>query len=206
MSIARDIANIFRKDWKLFVASNVFLFGLFVLGVLAGMAFPAVHDQLVQWLKDMTSTGPIGTASTTLEAGDIWLGAWQIFSHNYLVTIVLAALPSLIFPPWILFVFGIQFFAFGIVLSPFSLAQSPASLLSVMGTLVLEGEGYVIAIFATLRLVEALFWPGRFGEQSAFKAYLKAAVDNAKLLVVAGIVLAVAALFEAASIVLVLGK
>ena len=206
MGVAADIAGIFWKDRKLFLACNVFLFGLFVLGVLAGMAFPAVHDQLVQWLKDLTSTGPIGTASTTLEAGDIWLGAWQIFSHNYFVTIVLAALPSLIFPPWILLVFGIQFFAFGIVLSPFSLAHNPASLLSVLGTLVLEGEGYVIAIFATMRLVEALFWPGRFGEQLALKAYFKAVVDNAKLLVVAGIVLAIAAVFEAASIVLVLGK
>jgi len=206
MSIARDLADIFRKDWKLFAASNVYLFGLFALGVLAGIAFPAVHDQLVQWLKDVTSTGPVGTASSTLEAGDIWLGAWQIFSHNYFVTIVLAAIPSLVFPPWILFVFGIQFFAFGIVLSFPHLAQNPAALLPVLGTLVLEGEGYVIAIFAAMRLVVALIWPGRFGESSPLKAYLRAAVDNAKLLLVAGVVLAAAALYEAATIVLVLGR
>ncbi|HEY3273326.1 MAG TPA: hypothetical protein VGJ92_06165 [Methanocella sp.] len=206
MSIAGDIAGIFKKDWKLFVASNVFLFGLFVLGTLVGMAFPAVHDQLVQWVDQVTSTGPIGTVSNTLEGGNIWLGTWQIFSHNYYVTVVLAAIPSLFFPPWILLLFGIQFLAFGIIYSIPSMINNPLSIIPVLGTLLLEGEGYVIAIFATMRLVEALIWPRRFGEQSAIRAYFKAVVDNAKLLVVAGVVLAVAALFEAASIVLILGK
>jgi hypothetical protein len=206
MGIAGDIAGIFRKDWKLFVASNVFLFGLFILGVLAGLAFPNVHDALVKWIEQATTTGPVGTASKTLESGNIWLGTWQIFSHNYFVTIFLAAIPSLIFPPWILLVFGIQFFAFGIVYSIPSMAHNPVALIPVLGTLLLEGEGYVIAIFATMRLVEALIWPRRFGERSAMKAYLRAVADNAKLLVVAGVVLAVAAFFEAASIVLVMGN
>jgi hypothetical protein len=206
MSIAGDIAGIFRKDWKLFLASNVFLFGLFVLGALVGLAFPAIHDQLVQWVEQVTTTGPVGTVSNTLEGGNIWLGTWQIFSHNYFVTVVLAAIPSLLFPPWILVVFGIQFFAFGIVYSIPSIVHNPVSIIPVLGTLLLEGEGYVIAIFASMRLVEALIWPRRFGEQSAMRAYFKAVVDNAKLLVLAGMVLAVAALFEAASIVLILGK
>jgi hypothetical protein len=206
MGIAGNIAGIFKKDWKLFVASNVFLFGLFILGALVGLAFPAVHDRLVQWIEQVTTAGPIGTVSNTLEGGDIWLGTWQIFSHNYFVTVVLAAIPSLVFPPWILLVFGIQFFAFGIVYSIPSMIDNPVTIIPVLGTLLLEGEAYVIAIFATMRLVEALIWPRRFGEQSAIKAYLKAVVDNAKLLVVAGIVLVVAALYEAATIVLILGR
>jgi hypothetical protein len=204
MSIAGDIASIFKKDWKLFVLANVFLFGLFALGVLAGMAFPAVHDDLAHWVEQATSTGPVGTASDTLKAGDIWLGTWQIFSHNYFITIVVAII-SLVFPPLIFLVFGIQFFAFGIIYSIPEMVHNPVTLIPVVGTVLLEGEGYVIAIFATLRLVEALLWPQRFGEKSALRAYSRAVIDNAKLLVVAGIVLAVAALFEAASIVLVLG-
>jgi hypothetical protein len=204
MTIIGGIADIFKKDWKLFVVANVFLFGLFALGVLAGMAFPSVQDQLVQWIEQATTTGPVGTAADTLKAGDIWLGTWQIFSHNYLVTVVVAVL-SIVFPPLILFVFGIQFFAFGIIYSIPAMVRNPVALIPVMGTLLLEGEGYVIAIFATLRLVEALLWPHRFGERSIIRAYGRAIVDNAKLLVVAGIVLAVAALFEAASIVLILG-
>ena len=204
MGITGNIAGIFKKDRKLFVASNVFLFGLFALGVLAGMAFPSVHDQLVRWIEQATTTGPVGTASDTLKAGDIWLGTWQIFSRNYFVTIAVGIL-SLVFPPLILFVFGIQFFAFGIVYSIPAMIRNPVSLIPVLGTVLLEGEGYVIAIFATMRLVEALIWPHRFGEQSVLRAYGRAVVDNAKLLVVAGIVLAVAALFEAASIVLILG-
>jgi hypothetical protein len=205
MGIVSDVAGIFKKDWKLFVAANVFLFGLFILGALVGLAFPAVHDQLVQWIEQVTTTGPISTVSNTLDAGDIWLGTWQIFSHNFFVTVVLAAIPSLVFPPWILLVFGLQFFAFGIVYSIPSMVDNPVALLPVLGTLLLEGEAYVIAIFASMRLVEALIWPRRFGEPSAMKAYFKAVVDNAKLLVVAGIVLAVAALYEAATIVLILG-
>jgi hypothetical protein len=204
MTITGGIADIFKKDWKLFVVANVFLFGLFALGVLAGMAFPTVHDDLTRWIEQATTTGPVGTASDTLKAGDIWLGTWQIFSHNYFVTIVVGIL-SIVFPPLIFFVFGIQFFAFGIIYSIPEMLHNPVTLIPVLGTVLLEGEGYVIAIFATLRLVEALIWPHRFGEQSIIRAYARAIIDNGKLLVVAGIVLAVAALFEAASIVLVLG-
>jgi hypothetical protein len=205
MGIAGDIAGIFRKDWKLFAAANAFLFGLFVVGVLAGLAFPGLHDALLKWVEQATTAGPVGTAAKTLDEGNILLGTWQIFSHNYFVTVVMAAIPSLIFPPWILFVFGIQFFAFGIVYSVPAMLHNPVGLIPVLGTLLLEGEGYVIAIFATMRLVEALIWPRRFGETKALKAYFKAVIDNAKLLVVAGIVLAIAAFYEAASIVLILG-
>lgn len=205
MSIAGDIAGIFRKDWKLFLACNVFLFGLFVLGTLVGQIFPDIHNASVDFIEQATSTGPISTVSQTLESGDILLGTWQIFSHNYFVTVVLAALPSLIFPPWILVVFGAQFFAFGIIFSVPTVITRPDVLFPLLGTLLLEGEAYVIAIFATMRLVEALVWPKRFGEQSALKAYVKAIIDNGKLLVVVGIVLAVAAIFEAASLVLVGG-
>lgn len=205
MDIVGDIAGIFKKDWKLFLASNVFLYGLFVLGIVAGQVFPDIHNMSIGFVEQATSSGPISTASQTLESGNILLGTWQIFSHNFFVTIVLATIPSLIFPPWILLVFGAQFFLFGIIFSIPSIITKPEVIIPLLGTLLLEGEGYVIAIFASMRLVEALIWPKRFGEQSALKAYLKAIIDNGKLLVVAGVVLAVAALFEAASLVLVGG-
>lgn len=203
--IAGDIAGIFKKDWKLFLACNVFLFGLLVLGILTGLAFPDIHEKSVDFIEQATSTGPISTVSQTLESGNILLGTWQIFSHNYFVTVVFAALPSLVFPPWILLVFGAQFFLFGILFSVPSVVSEPIVLIPLLGTLLLEGEAYVIAIFATMRLVEALVWPKRFGEQSALKAYAHAFIDNGKLLLVTGVVLAVAALFEAASLVLVGG-
>ncbi len=205
MSIIEDISGIFKKDWKLFLASNVFLFGLFILGILVGQVFPDVHNMSVDFIQQATTTGPISTASQTLEAGNILLGTWQIFSHNYFVTIVLAALPSLIFPPWILVVFGAQFFVFGIIFSVPSMITEPTILIPLLGTLLLEGEAYVIAIFATMRLVEAVIWPSSFKETSRLKAYMRAVIDNAKLLLVVGVVLAVAALFEAASLVLVGG-
>lgn len=203
MGVAGDIAGIFRKDWKLFLASNVFLFGLFALGLLAGMAIPGLHQQSLELIHRATATGPLATAEQTLSSGNILLGAWQIFTHNYFVTVAMAAIPSLIFPPWILILFGAQFFLFGLVFSVPSILAKPVILLPLLGTLLLEGEAYVIAIFATLRLVEALIWPKRFGEQSVLKAYARAVIDNAKLLVLSGIVLAVAAFYEAASIVLV---
>ncbi len=205
MSITGDIAGIFKKDWKLFLACNVFLFGLFILGILVGQVFPDIHDMSVDFIEQATTTGPISTASQTLESGDILLGTWQIFSHNYFVTIVLASLPSLVFPPWILVVFGAQFFVFGIIFSVPSVITDPTVLIPLLGTLILEGEAYVIAIFATMRLVEAVIWPSRFNESSRLKAYVRAVIDNGKLLLVVGVWLAVAALFEAASLVLVGG-
>ncbi len=203
MSVTGDIVGIFRKDWKLYLACNVFLFGLFILGIIAGQAFPDVRVTLSDLTRQATSSGPISTASQTIESGNIPLATWQIFSHNYFVTVVLAALPSLVFPPWILLLFGAQFLLFGIIFSEPAVFMQPAVLIPLIGTILLEGEAYVIAIFATMRLVEAVIWPKRVGEEKRLNAYAHAVIDNAKLLVVVGIVLAVAALFEAASLVLI---
>ena len=205
MSVVGDIAGIFKRDRWLFLACNVFLFGTFIAGVLAGTAYPGVHDTAAAFVERAASSGPISTAEHTLRSGNILLGTWQIFANNSFITIVIAALPSLLFPPWILFVFGSQFFLFGVVYAGPRALENPVLLLPLLGTLLLEGEGYVIAIFAAMRLIEALVWPGRFGERNPLRAYVAAVVDNAKLLVVAVAVLAVAALYEAASIVLVLG-
>jgi hypothetical protein len=71
-------------------------------------------------------------------------------------------------------------------------------------TMLIEGEAYVIAIFASTRLIEALVWPSRFGESSRASAYVKAIIDNFKLLIVVAIILAIGALYEAFELLFIL--
>jgi len=197
----RDVADIFLKDRALFIASNVFIFGLFALGVVVGFAYPAAHDAAGNLFEGTLTSGPLTPVTQTLETGNIPLTALSIFAWNYLVaTIVLSSIPSLIFPPWMPLKFGLSAFMMGLFAAH---DYTPAHLSIMLGTLLLEFEGYAIAIFATMRQVEALVWPGRFGEKSVILAYVRSIIDNVKLLIVAGIVLAIAATFEAAAIILV---
>ena len=64
-------------------------------------------------------------------------------------------------------------------------------------TLLLEGEAYVVAIFACVRQIKAIFKPKDFGTESRPKAYLQAILDNGKLLLVVALLLAISALYEA---------
>jgi len=202
MGLISDIIEIVKKDKELFLASNVFMFGFFLLGMIVGTAFPGIHDALENLIGQTLQSGTLSPIVETVQSGDIVLGALFIFAWNYFVaTILTASLPSLVFPPWILIKFGASSFVAGIVFAGRG-GVTVGWLVGTIGTLLLEFEGYVVAIFASMRLLEAAIWPQRFGETSRPKAYVKAIVDNAKLLLAAGAILLVAALYEAAAIIL----
>ncbi len=202
MGLIKDIVTIIRKDKELFLASNVFMFGLFLLGMISGYLFPGVHDFLTNFMGESLKSGMLSPIVETVQSGDILRGALGIFAWNYFVaTILLGSVPAIVFPPWILFKFGLSSLVAGIVFAGPG-GVTVGWLVGTIGTLLLEFEGYVVAIFASMRLIEAAIWPRRFGETSRPKAYVKAIVDNAKLLLAAGVILLVAALYEAAAIIL----
>jgi hypothetical protein len=64
-------------------------------------------------------------------------------------------------------------------------------------TLLLEGQAYILAIFAACRLGQVLLWPESIGQTSRWRAYLAGLRETALVYILVAVVLLASALWEA---------
>lgn len=199
MKLVNDIKKIFIKDWKLFLGTNVFYFGLVLIGALIAIADPGIQRALFELAGAGLSSGPLSSLGSAYQSGNVLYAAAVTFITNLLLgTLIEITIPSLIFPPWALLMGLIRSLMWGIMLIvPVEGLYPLNTALPHYLTLVLEGEAYVVAIFACVRQIKALVKPQAFGTDDRLKAYFKSIVDNGRLLLVVILLLAIAALYEA---------
>ncbi len=199
MKLINDIREIFSKDKKLFLLTNAYYFGLVILGALIALAFPQAQLYLLDMAQVGLSTGPLSGISSAYTSGNVLYAAAVTFVTNlFLGTIVEITIPSLIIPLWAPIIGLIRALMWGVMLIvPVPGVLPWNTVLPHYLTILLEGEAYVVAIFACLRQVKVLMKLGSIPSEQRLKAYWASIVDNVKLLPVVIVLLAVAALYEA---------
>lgn len=208
MKLLDDLKDIFRKDWKLFLLVNAVYFGMIALGALLALAVPGLQLSMISASGQTFATGgvyeSVGQAYTS---GNIPIAAVFTFLVNFFPgTLLMLVLPSLILPVWALLFGAFRALLWGIMLVVPVPGVLPLSVLaSHYLTLVLEGEAYIVAMFACTRGMVALLKPKSFGTDSRVQAYKRSVVDTGKLLLVVALILAVAATYEAIEVTLVAG-
>jgi len=198
MGLRRDIVSIFKQDWTLFLSVNTLYFGTVLLGAVIALLNPGAQEYLLGLSSRGLSTGPFSTVGQAYASGAILYAALITFIFNFFIgTLAYITIPSLLVAPWALLMGVIRALMWGIMLvvpyGPLTLSRLMPHYL----TMLLEGEGYIVAIFANARQIAAALQPQRYGERSRWKAYLNAVRDNMKLLIVTAALLAIAALYEA---------
>ena len=105
----------------------------------------AVRSQL------RSAKGPLGAAGQAYGSGNILHAALVTFVVNYFLgTIAMISLPSMILPGIGIVVALVRSLLWGLLLAPTSMVLA-SSMLPHSGTMLLEGEGYILAtIFALL--------------------------------------------------------
>jgi len=199
MKLVNDIREIFAKDKKLFLLTNAYYFGLVILGALIALAFPQAQRYMLDMAQIGLSSGPLSGIGSAYTSGNVLYAAAVTFVTNlFLGTIVEITIPSLIVPIWAPIMGLIRALMWGIMLIvPVPGVLPWNTVVPHYLTILLEGEAYVVAIFACLRQVKVLFKLGSLPKGQRLKAYLTAIADNIKLLAVVALLLAVAALYEA---------
>jgi len=199
MKLINDIREIFAKDKKLFLLTNAYYFGLVILGALSALAFPQAQRYMLDMVQTGLSSGPLSSLGSAYTSGNVLYAAAVTFVTNlFLGTIVEITIPSLIIPVWAPIMGLIRALMWGIMLIvPVPGVLPWNNVVPHYLTILLEGEAYVVAIFACLRQIKVLFKLGSIPKEQRLKAYLATIVDNLKLLAVVALILAVAALYEA---------
>jgi hypothetical protein len=200
----RDSWQVVRDDWRAYVTLNLLYYGL----VLAGMAFvfanPQVQEALLESVgQDLQPGGSMAGVAAAYDSGNVIVAAAVTFGVNLVLGSFLGiTLPSLVIP-----VFGVALGLFRAILWGLLLAPQ-GSLTYIMiphsVTLLLEGQGYIIAMLGTFTIAKGLFRPEAYGATSYLGGYLAGIRRCARLYVLGIAILAVAAIYEAIEVLLMM--
>jgi len=202
--VLKVILRVMKENRKEYVALNFLYYGLVAVSMIYVSFHPEIQEAL---LGEVTVEFPTLFPSVVeaYRSGNFPLAAALTFSINLVLgSFVYITLPSLIIPFSGVATGAIRAVAWGLLLAPTSpeltRAMIPHSL-----TLILEGQGYVLAMFAAYVHWKGVFRPRSIGEEKRTRAYVAGMKKTAHTYLLIALVLAVSAIYEAFEVIYLLG-
>jgi hypothetical protein len=194
--LIKDALRILRDHRKLYLAVNLVYYGLVVVGAIVTWLSPQLQTSSSTTVQESFETVLPGLVEA-YRSGHFLSAVTQTFTINFLLgSLAAITLPACFFPPAGILVGFLRAFLWGLVLAPttlqFGLVMIPHGL-----TLLLEGQAYILAVFAACRLGQVLLWPRSIGLASRWRAYLAGLRETALINVLVACVLLASALWEA---------
>lgn len=185
---------------KLIAGIHGVLFGLFFAFMALAVAFPAYHACVVQLVAGEFTEGRLGYIGEAYASKNIVRAACATFFHNFAIaTVSFSVLPSLIIPFAGLLKNALSFALVGFAMAP-NWAGSISHLVYHSITLIVELEAYVLAAFVISALPVRIY-EGLVLDRFAREWYKGLIVVGSGTLL-AGLILAAAASYEAITIIL----
>jgi len=198
-SFGPALREIAARPW-LGLTVHVVLYGLLFAGFGLGIGWPVLNAHLMQFVSGEFADGSLSYIGSAYASGNILRAAAATFFHNYVyATVCLGILPSLIVPFAGVVKNALSFILVGFVAAPIW-TGSAAPLTYHAVTLTLELEAYVVAAFLVSVLPVRIFDGLVHGRFVAEAAQGLRVIGSGTLLV--GLMLGVAALYEAATLIL----
>ena len=196
MKPLKEALQILRDNRRLYLAVNIIYYGLVVVGAIVVWLNPWLQESLIALVQESFETSLPGVVAA-YRGGHFLSAVAQTFTINFFLgSLMVLTLPACVFPPAGILIGFWRAFLWGLVLAPttpqLALVMMPHGI-----TLLLEGQGYILAIFATCRLGQVLVWPRRIGLTSRWRAYLAGLRETALVYILVAIVLLGSALWEA---------
>lgn len=205
MGFWRDSLRIVGHHKYAYMALNLLYYGL----VAVGMAYSLVNPEVQQGLMELVrgTFRPGGELWPVVQAylsGNILLAAALTLAVNlFLGSFLVLTLPSL-FVPFSGILLGLyRALLWGLLLAPQGVLAAPMVPHSL--TLILEGQGYILAMLGAYVIGKGLLMPWVYGVRNPLRGYLIGLGQCIRLYPLVILVLAVAALYEAAEIILIVG-
>jgi hypothetical protein len=202
MNVLNSAWRIVREHRRAYLAINIMYYGLVAIGMIyVALVNPGLQEQLLGDVQTSLTEGPLATVGGVYLEGNVVAAAVLTFLVNLFAgSFLFITLPSLIVP-----FAGVALGAYRAVLWGLLLAPTTTELALVMIphsiTLILEGQAYVLAIFAAYVHGRAVLWPATVGETTRVGGYLAGLRRSALLYVLVILALALSAVYEAVEVV-----
>jgi hypothetical protein len=202
MKIVKDAVAIVRWNWRAYVTINAVYYGLVVVAMLFVVWRPEIQKHLLQAVgKELHGGGPLAPVAAAYTNKNVWAAIGWTFVVNLLIGgFVTITVPSM-FVPFSGFLMGItRAVLWGLLLSPVDPSlrggMIPHSL-----TLLLEGQGYILALLAVYVSGNTFLRPRSVGLKTHGEGYVAGLHQTASLYILVTLVLAVAAVYEALEVI-----
>ena len=192
----KEALQILRDNRRLYLAVNFIYYGLVVVAALVVWLNPWLQASLIAMVQEGFETGLPGVVEA-YRSGHFLSAVVQTFTINFLFgSLIVITLPACFFPPAGILVGFLRALLWGLLMAPttpqFGLLMIPHGI-----TLLLEGQAYILAIFAACRLGQVLVWPESTGLTGRWRAYLAGLREAVLINILVACVLLVSALWEA---------
>ncbi|BAI62649.1 hypothetical protein MCP_2577 [Methanocella paludicola SANAE] len=191
-----DAIGIMKKDWKLLAGLNALYLCVLVVGAVLALISPGLQLSMVRYVGAETIGGPLTNPSGVTDALAVMAGG--LVSSFLLNTLGMITIPSAVLPIWGPIIGGARFFIWGVAyVLPLEGVMTPGELIPQYLAIILEGEAYIIAIFACVRQLSVAAGHMEAGYQWMLKMYGAAVLENLKLLAVVLVLLTASAIYQA---------
>lgn len=199
----RDAVALVRRHKQAYIIINVVYYGL----VAAAMVYVAGHPELQQALLGQIAIslteGPLAGVSEAYMSGNVLLATVLTFVFNFFLgALAVLLLPSMLLPFAGVGIGLIRATLWGLLLAP-TTPELQAAMIPHTLTLILEGQGYILAMLAAWVLGLAFISPSSVGVASHGAGYVRGLKHAATLFLLVAGVLAAAAVYEAFEVIYV---
>ncbi len=195
--------GVVRQHWQAYVAINTIYYSLVIVCMAVVLLLPDVQRNLLEQVKEALAKGPLKGVFSAYIGGHVFAAIGLTFIVNLFGgSLVSITIPSAIVPFSGLLVGCFRAIVWGLMLSPADAhlrwVMIPHSL-----TLLLEGQGYIVAMLAAYQQGLAFFCPRTVGAETPWRGYCAGLRRTGSLYLVVAVLLAVAAVYEALEVIYV---
>jgi len=204
MNFLRKPIEIIRENKRSFIVMNVFFYGLVLLGMVVTAFFPELQERALADAERELSSGWLSFAASAYENGNLLTSMSLTFVINTAVGAFLTmTLPSFVVP-FIGFLMGIyRGFFWGVLFAPVN-PDIRTSMIPHYLTLLMEAQGYIVAMFAIYLHGRSFLFPKSIGLESRWSGYKHGLVQTAWMYVLITIILLISAVYEALEVILLI--
>jgi len=185
---------------RLYAFVHVLLYGAFLAGMWAAVERPELGFRLTHFVKGQFEDGGLSFIGNAYGSGSVLSAMATTWFWNYVMaTVVMSIAPSFFLPFWGVAKNLLSFLVVGLALAPIW-AGAAQGMTYHSGTMVLELQAYVLTAFFVSRYVVLVgqgLWLGSFGRR-----FGRAVAVMVTGTVAVGVMLGIAALYEAVTLIL----
>jgi len=197
----RSALDVLRRARRPYLVLRLVYYGLIAGAMVYVSLDRSIQERFGQLILDTLGGGPLATVIETFSAGQALRTVALIFVINLVgATFFTITVPSLFVPFSGLLLFGVRALLWGILFAPrIDAVGGVRDLLvglGVLGLILLEGEGYILAALGAYIQGRALLRPSSVGASGPLQGYGYGIKEQARLYVWIVLVLLVAAVYE----------
>jgi hypothetical protein len=185
---------------RAYVALNLAYYGLVAVSMAYSVYDPSLQQLLQNTVLDAFQSGPLSSVFNAYTGGQVVQAVALTFTINFFVaSLASISLPSLIVPFSGFLVAVLRAIMWGLIFAPTSLPTTGASVgagLLVALLLLLEGQGYVLAMLAAYAQGRAFLFPKQVGATGHAQGYWIGVKQALQIYLLVALVLIVAAIYE----------